>query len=56
MLQSIINLIPEEWLVGESTFKSVTAHRGAYLAYLLSRLEASAIFVEEANRARAQLV
>jgi len=56
MLQSIIDLIPEEWLVGESTFKSVTAHRGAYLAYLLSRLEASAIFVEEANRARAQLV
>ena len=56
LLRQIIELIPEPWLANEPLFESVTAHRGAYLAYLLSRLEASEVFVEEANRARSELL
>ena len=32
------------------------AHRAAYIAYLLDRLESSQIFVEEALHARNQLI
>ena len=55
-LQSIISQIPDIWLSGEDQFAGPQAHREAYLAYLLQRLEAAPAFVEEAQRARNRLV
>ena len=56
VVRCVVDLIPDAWLDGESYFASHSEHRAAYTDYLLSRLEASHIFVEEANHARAQLV
>ena len=55
-LRKIVATLPAGWLAGESFFADETAHREAYLAFLLSRLDAAPIFVEEAIRARDQLV
>ncbi|GCE19258.1 HipA family kinase [Dictyobacter kobayashii] len=55
-LKTIIDLIPESWLEQDATFATPTLHRQAYLNYLLDRLEHSSIFVEEALRARDQLI
>jgi hypothetical protein len=54
-IRAIVNLIPAAWL-NEPLFSDPAEQRAAYVAYLLNRLEASAIFVEEALRAQAQLV
>jgi len=56
ILHDIVNLIPGEWLGQEADFANQAAHREAYMTYLLSRLEASPIFVEEAINAYHQLV
>lgn len=56
LLRRIIQLIPEQWLDHDPDFASHHEHRQAYIDYLLNRLEVSAIFVEEARRARAKLV
>lgn len=56
LLRQIVNAIPANWLGDEPQFASVDAHRAAYLQYLLARLEAPRAFVEEAERARAQLL
>lgn len=54
-LQEIVGLIPETWL-NDAQYPDGTAHRTAYIAYLVDRLAASHIFVEEALHARAQLL
>jgi hypothetical protein len=56
IIRQIVGLIPAEWLGQEISFTSHTKHREAYVAYLLNRLEASSIFVEEAINAHKQLV
>ena len=56
VIRDIINLIPDEWLNHETDFAHPAEHREAYVEYLLNRLEASSIFVEEAINARAKLV
>jgi hypothetical protein len=58
ILENIVGLIPDDWLAveGEGIFASYDEHRAAYLAYLLNRLEASEIFVEEAVQAHAKSV
>jgi hypothetical protein len=56
ILGRIVHLIPDEWLDHDPDFASQDEQRQAYVDYLLNRLEASAIFVEEAGRARAKLV
>lgn len=56
VIEGIINLIPDIWLNREPAFAGHAQHRQAYLAYLLGRLEASALFVEEAVHARQNLV
>lgn len=49
--------IPEGWLrAAESPFPTVDAHRAGYVTWLLKRIEALPAFIEEAARARAQLV
>jgi hypothetical protein len=56
LIEDIVNMIPEAWLADEPIFASVDEHRAAYVAYLLNRLAAAHIFVEEALHARSQLV
>jgi hypothetical protein len=53
----IVKLIPDAWLAGESqvsdsAFGSPAEYRDAYIEYLLSRLKAPRVFLEEAIRAR----
>ncbi|MEA2514102.1 MAG: hypothetical protein QOF01_3738 [Thermomicrobiales bacterium] len=52
ILEAIVALIPETWLVFGSDFADPAEHRAAYVAYLTRRLAAADVFVEEAERAR----
>ncbi len=56
LIANIVAQIPESWLLPETAFASVDAHRQAYVDYLLQRIEAPRAFVEEAIRAHADLV
>ena len=56
VLERTVALIPDEWLRADSGFESAQAQREAYLTWLRARLAASATFVQEAERVRAQLV
>ena len=55
-LAAIVAAIPDDWLGDETAFASAQEQRDAYLAYLLRRADAAPIFVEEAIRARGQLL
>jgi hypothetical protein len=55
-IQELVALIPDGWLENDARFVDHDAHRAAYVAYLLDRLAHSQIFVEEAIRARDQLL
>lgn len=56
LLQEIVAAIPENWLEGAPGTPDSEELRAAYLAYLLDRLQAPRVFVEEAHNARARLV
>ena len=56
IIDSIVKLIPDAWLVGDSPFGESNQHRDAYMEYLLSRLEPPHVFLEEAIRARSLYV
>ncbi len=56
VLERTVALIPDEWLGGEEVFQSKEEHRAGYLAWLRERLKATPLFIQEAERARAQLV
>ena len=56
VISHVISLIPAVWLGDEPLFANQAEHRQAYVTYLLSRLAAAPIFVEEAQRARAKFV
>ncbi len=56
VIRGIVAEIPDVWLGREAIFSDHAAHREAYVRYLLTRLAASAVFVEEAIRAQAKLV
>lgn len=51
-IDSLVKLIPEPWLVGNSSFNKSDQYREAYIEYLLKRLEPPHDFLEEAIRAR----
>lgn len=55
-LAEIIHLIPEDWLRLASGIEAPADPRAAYLEFFLRRLRAAPAFVEEAIRARAELV
>ncbi len=55
-LATIVNLVPDEWLVPHLGAERPTDPRAAYLEFFVRRLRAAAGFEEEAVRARAQLV
>jgi hypothetical protein len=56
VVQRTVELIPDAWLGTEAGFSSPQQHRDAYRTWLLARRAASRVFIEEAERARAQLV
>jgi len=56
LINTIVNLIPDEWLLGESNFDTVELHRQAYVQFLTSRIANSTVFVKEAQHARETLI
>ncbi len=52
IIDSIVKLIPDAWLVGDSSFGGSSQHRDAYSKYLLGRLEPPRVFLKEAIDAR----
>ena len=56
LLEKIVALIPDNWLIRESPFSNAAEHRQAYSDYLSSRINASENFVNEAESARDALL
>lgn len=56
LIQSIVALIPDEWLTDEGIFENTYDHRQAYARFLETRIAHSHIFVNEANHARESLI
>ena len=56
LITRIVGMVPEAWLSGASPFKSSDEWRAAYVQYLVRRLSEPHLFLEEAIRARSQLV
>lgn len=56
ILASVVAQIPPAWLETAAPQASADAQRNAYLEFLSARLARSAVFVEEAQRARAALI
>jgi len=52
IIDSIVKLIPDAWLVGNVSSGGGGQHREAYVEYLLSRLESPRLFLKEAIDAR----
>jgi HipA-like kinase len=52
LIEALVAAIPDTWLGVEPAFADVTAHRAAYVEFLLRRLAAPRAFVEEAIDAR----
>jgi hypothetical protein len=55
-LAQIVELVPDEWLLPAPGVEIPEVKRAAYVDYFLRRRDAASIFVEEATRARAELV
>ncbi|MEO5942714.1 MAG: HipA family kinase [Ferruginibacter sp.] len=56
IINSIVELIPEDWLGDESSFDSVAEHRNAYCTFLKMRFAHSQTFVKEAQHAREKII
>ena len=56
LLEALLSIIPDEWLLVDAPFSSVEEHRKAYLDYLQRRLQTPHTYIEEATRARDQLI
>ena len=52
ILDSIVRLIPDAWLIGHSSVPPSNSHRDSYVMYLVSRLELPHLFLEEGIGAR----
>jgi len=55
-IQTVVEMIPDEWLTGDTTFETAEAHRQAYAYFLTTRIANSSIFVKEAQDARTILI
>jgi hypothetical protein len=51
-LAGIVHSIPDSWLADDPGFSSKAAQRDAYLNFFKTRMQCSAVFVQEAIRAR----
>jgi hypothetical protein len=56
LIESIVSLIPDEWLKDETAFQSINEHRRAYVWFLETRIAHSQIFVKEAQYARQSII
>ncbi len=56
VFRNILENVPDDWLLPEPGITTAAAKRAAYLDYLMERLNAAPLFVEEAVRARTALV
>lgn len=52
----VLEMVPDDWLLPEPGISTPAEKRAGYVAYLVQRLEAASVFVEEAARAHANLV
>lgn len=52
VITDAVELVPDDWLQGETFFNTMAENRQAYIDYLLRRLEKPRYFLEEAIRAR----
>jgi hypothetical protein len=55
-IKSVVSLIPDEWLNKEDELQTAEEKRLVYAEFLTSRLNASEIFINEANHARQALI
>jgi hypothetical protein len=55
-IKSIVSLIPGEWLDAENTNQTTVEKKSVYAKFLITRLNASEIFVNEANHAKQALI
>lgn len=56
VINEIVSLVPDDWLIGENAFDTVEEHRAAYADFLTLRLTNSDVFVNEAQDARKALI
>ncbi len=56
IIQSIVDLIPEDWLIGPHYSVSSSEVRNVYQSFLVNRIHHSSNFVNEAQHARSLLV
>lgn len=56
LINNIVALIPDEWLVTDSPFATANEHRQAYAWFLTTRITHSDNFVKAANDARAAVI
>ena len=55
LIESVVGLIPDEWLTDGGPFESASQNRLAYVEYLLLRSQAPREFLKEAIRLQSQL-
>lgn len=55
LIQSIVALIPDDWLTGDAPFASKAEHRQAYAQFLETRIAHSDNFVNEAQHAKGSI-
>lgn len=51
-IQSIVSLIPDDWLLNDDSFETPDEFRAAYAEFLNTRIKHSELFVREAQNAR----
>ncbi|MDZ4698097.1 MAG: HipA family kinase [Rhodothermales bacterium] len=56
LLEQVVALVPDAWLLHDAPFDSPATHRAAYVAYLTRRLDPPYDFQEEVAHARSLLV
>ena len=56
IIEAIVSLVPDEWLLIDAPFKTTDEHRKAYSNFLITRLKNATIFVNEAINAREKLI
>lgn len=56
IIRSIVDLIPDEWLLVDAPFESAALHRQAYEQFLIGRFAHSPIFVKEIKDAREGII
>jgi hypothetical protein len=56
LIEGIVGLVPDEWLVGGPWTESPDRVRGVYTEFLIKRMQQSAVFLENAMHARKTIV